>query len=99
MSTRTLGTNATTTLTALQWATGGAGILSADLATVAQGIKDDQINTHPIYPGALSKNGHLFIPNRGILKVFVGDFVGIDSQGWPILVSANSIAHGPWTHT
>ena len=40
----------------------------------------------------------LYIPNRGVLKVFPGDWVGIDSQGWPVLISANSIANGPWTH-
>jgi len=99
MSTRTLGTNATTSLTSILWANGGAGILPADLATVAQGIKNDAVNGLPIYPGAFSANGLLIIPNRGVLQVLPGDFVGVDSQGWPILVSANSIANGPWTHT
>ena len=99
MATRTLGTNATTTLTSVSWANSGAGILPADLATVAQGIKNDAVNGLPIFPGSFSANGLLIIPNRGVLQVLPGDFVGVDSQGWPILVSANSIANGPWTHT
>lgn len=99
MATRTLGTNATSSLTAILWAHSAAGILPADLATVAQGIKDDLIIRHPIYPGAFSANGELFIPNRGVLKVFAGDFVAIDSTGWPILISKNAIANGPWTHS
>jgi hypothetical protein len=52
-----------------------------------------------IWPGAWIFDGQLFIPNRGMLKVFPGDWVGVDSQGWPILVSANSIANAAWTHS
>lgn len=96
MATLTLGTNATTTLTAVSFA---KSLLPADMATMTIGIKDDLVNGHPTYPGAFSNNGHLYIPNRGWLRVRVGDYVAIDSQGWPILVSANSIANGPWTHS
>lgn len=97
MSTVTLGTSATTSLTALAFQRGG--LAAADLATIYEGIKDDQVNTHPIFPGAFSSQGLLYIPNRGILQVLPGDYVGIDSQGWPILVSANSIANAAWTHS
>lgn len=101
MATKTLGTNATTTLTAVSWTTGGAGLLAADIATIAESILNDEVNGNPIYPGAFSRNGLLYIPNRGVLKMKVGDYVGVDASGWPILVSANAIAFGStsWTHT
>ena len=60
--------------------------------------KDDLGNAHSLLPGAF-QGGQLFIPNRGVLIVLPGDWVGVDSQGWPILVSKNSISSGPWTHS
>lgn len=97
MATNTLGTNTTTSLTAIAYANVGAGISSADLAVITQGIKNDKINGLPVVKGAFSRNGILTIPNRGILQVLAGDVVAIDSQGWPILVSSYSIINGPWT--
>ena len=99
MATRTLGSNLTTSMTAIAWANSAAGILPADLATVAQGIKNDLVNGLPIFPGALNPNGLLSIPNRGVLKVLPGDYIGVDNQGWPVLISGYSIANGFWTHT
>lgn len=49
--------------------------------------------------GQFSKQGLLFVPRRGVLKVLPGDYVGVDPYGWPILVSAFSIANGPWSHS
>ena len=98
MATETLGTNATTSLTALPSSGGMAAAAAVDLAALVNAIKDDLINGHPIYPGAFSSMNQLYVPNRGILKVLPGDWVGVDSQGWPILVSANSIANALWTH-
>ena len=95
MATSTFGTNANNSLTALI----NSGSMSpADLATIQQAIKDDLNVAHPIYPGAYSSIDQLFIPNRGVLRVQPGDWVAVDSTGWPILVSANAIANGPWTH-
>jgi hypothetical protein len=104
---KTLGTSATTSLSALV-----AGALSAftgantgpqqdaaDLAAIANAIKDDLNVAHPIMPTAWSQGNLLYVPNRGILKVLPGDYVAVDSQGWPILVSANSIANAAWTHS
>lgn len=71
---------------------------AADIAAIALAIKNDLVNGLPIYPEAFSQKNLLYVPNRGILKVLAGDWVAVDSQGWPILVSANSIANGPWTH-
>lgn len=98
MATKTLGTNATNTLTALAYLP-GIGVLSpADVATVDT-IKDDLNVAHPVIPGCFVQSGSLYIPNRGYLQVRPGDYVAIDSRGWPILVSADSIANGPWTHS
>jgi hypothetical protein len=94
MATQLLGTDATNSLTALVMNTQA---LPADFATIAQGIKNDKIaanGSHPIFPGAFNQMGLLAIPNRGILQVLPGDVVAIDNNGWPILVSAASIAYG-----
>ena len=96
MATSTLGTNATTSLTSL---VNNPVMNVTDLATIVNGIKDDIIITHPVWPGAYSYMDLLYVPNRGVLKVLPGDFVGVDTNGWPILVSAYSIATGGWTHT
>jgi hypothetical protein len=108
MATRTLGTTANNSLTAMLFAPGG--MAPADVASISQGVKNDgggpdiRGSIGPIgaiVPGAWdSGNGYgLIVPNRGILRVFPGDYVAIDSQGWPILVSANSIANAAWTHS
>ena len=99
MATRTLGTNATTTLTAVLYANGGAGLLAADIATINANIKNDLVNGLPLIPTGFDVKGLLYIPNRGVLQILPGDFVAVDSQGWPILLSKNSAANGPWTHT
>lgn len=99
MATVTLGTNATTSLTALAFLRGIGSLAAADVATLNNAIKDDLNVAHPIVGGFSQSTGRLFIPNRGQLIVRPGDYVGIDSQGWPILVSANSIANALWTHS
>lgn len=96
MATGTLGTNANNSLTSKIF---GGATAPADIAAIANAIKNEQINGHPIFPGAWAQTGLLYIPNRGVLKMLPGDYVGVDNQGWPILVSANSIANGAWTHT
>lgn len=101
MSTKTLGTNANNTLTALKYLAGyNSGMSAADQATIQNSILNDLINTNPRVPGAF-QGGQLFIPNRGILQVLPGDWIGVDATGWPILVSANAIASGStsWTHS
>lgn len=99
MATKTLGTNATTTLTAVQFLPGyNSGLSAADIAAICNAIKDDLNITHPLVPGAFNA-AQLFVPNRGPLIVLPGDWIGVDSQGWPIVVSKNSIANGPWTHS
>lgn len=112
MTIGTAGTNLTTSLTAL-FHPGSfispAGVTQsfvetdADIATINQAIKDDQnpnqppINATPML--GYSRNGVLYVPNRGFLRVLPGDLVCVDANGWPILVSARSIATGGWTKT
>lgn len=114
MATKTLGTNANNTLTAINFS---KALSAADIAAIAAAILDDRSvdsgqpatsapSAKPVFPGAFSQSGLLTIPNRGILQVLPGDWVGVDANGWPILVSANAIAGGTapsavtsWTHS
>jgi hypothetical protein len=97
MALGTLGTTLTTSLTSINgWTPATA---AADVAGVAVLIKDDQNPAHPVWPGAFEQNGLLYIPRRGVLKVLPGDYVGVDANGWPILVSANAIAGSGWSHS
>jgi len=99
MATRTLGTNLTTSLPALAYTAGIGGLIPADVATLNNAIKDDLNPAHPSVPGAFTVGGSLYIPRRGWLQIFPGDYVAVDSRGWPILLSADTAANGPWTHT
>lgn len=95
MATKTLGTNATTTLTAVQWF---PGMLPADLAAInaliigtASGITDNFSH--------FEAAGHLNLPGgRGRIDLKPGDWVGVDGAGWPVVVS-NSIIATSWTHS
>lgn len=100
MATKTIGTNATTSLTyGLKFLPGyGSGVSAADIAAIALQIKDDVNVAHPVYPNAFSANGLLYVPNRGILTMLPGDYVAVDpTTGWPILISKRAAASGPWT--
>jgi len=98
MATHTLVT--ASALTAVTFSYSNTALLPADLATIANGIKDDLNVAHPRLSGCFVHEGMLYIPNRkGHLQVRVGDVVAIDNQGWPLIVSANSIANGNWTFT
>lgn len=101
MALKTLGTSATNSLNpAVAFLPGyGSGISAADWATLTNAIKNDQGNAHEVMHEAFSPSGRLLIPNRGYLNVLPGDWVGVDANGWPILVSAYSIATGGWTHS
>jgi len=101
MATITLGTNANNTLTAVAFSKGPATLSEADIATIAAAIKWDGVNGNLIQPDSFERTGLLYVPRRGVLKVLPGDYVGVDSKGWPILVSSDSIAYAStsWTHT
>ena len=97
MATITIGTTAQTTLVGVQFQ---KSVLPADMATIANNIRNDQINGRPIFPGAFSSQGLLYVPNRGVLQVLPGDYVAYDATtGWPILVSSIAAANNGWVHT
>ncbi len=102
MATHTIGAHANNSLTAVEY---GADLLDADVATIQRAILDDFLQTNPItnatpgvsriYPGAFVKQGNLFIPNRGFLKMMPGDVIAVDpTTGWPILVAKNAVSAG-----
>lgn len=97
MALRTLGTSSTTTLQALEWKRGAA---IADVASIAANIKLPFNPAHPIAPGAFGAGGVLYFPQRkGFLVLAPNDYVAYDPQGWPIVVSWESIAGSGWTHS
>ena len=100
MALGTLGTDATTTLVSINGWNPATAI--ADVAALAAAIKDQVNPAHQIWPGAFSPSGQLYLPNgRGIITLQPGDYIGYDAFGWPIVVSAESIADGSssWTHS
>lgn len=96
MALGTLGTTLTTSLQSLN--SFRSDLNFSDVGNLSNLIKDDINPAHPVLFTAFENSGLLFIPNRGVLRVLPGDAVGVDSQGWPILVSKNSIANAAWTH-
>lgn len=101
MAVKTLGTNANNSITkALKFLPGyGSGMAPADIATLNNAILNDLNRLANVVGGSFSAGGQLFVPNRGVLTILPGDWVGVDSRGWPILLSADTIANGPWTHS
>jgi hypothetical protein len=85
MATTTLGTVSTSTLTAIQWQP--AGVSASDLTAIRNAILNDKIIglPNPIYPGAL-EDGKLYVPNRGVLTILPGDWIGVDQNGFPYLI-------------
>jgi len=83
----------------------GAPFTVADAATIEAAILDD-INpartSPPNFGGiaGLTRDGRLFVPNRGFLQIRPGDYVAYDAAtGWPILISGRAAAGAGWTHT
>lgn len=99
MTVKTLGTNATTTLNAVQWPSsyGGVALSDADIATIALSILNDQVprqkRTPVIQAGAFSRDGLLFLPNnRGVIKLEPGDWVWVDPSGFPGVIGKRAVA-------
>lgn len=123
MALRTLGTNATTSLSA--FVVGFNDTISADVATLITQLRGDppgwgawnnvqasgliqqganQPNTTGTVRTRLNqpyvRNGQIIIPNRGWLTLKNGDFVCWDTTtGWPIVLSGDAAANGPFTHS
>lgn len=105
MATHTLATSSA--IVAVTYSQSPASLLPADLATIAADILNDpdksmMVAAHATIPGAFNYMGLLVIPGRGVLQLYPGDVVAVDTAsnvGWPILVSKNAIANGTWTYT
>lgn len=100
MAVLTLGTNATTSLSALLFKPGLSTMNAADVATLCNAIRGQNAN-QPRTNGYFTTEGLLHLPGgRGIVQVMPGDYVAVDvTSGWPILVSSYAIGAGPWTHS
>lgn len=83
--------------------TGAAGVipLIADVATINNSILDDLDLTHPNTGtgGGITQAGMFYVPNRGILRCLPGDYIAVDSTGWPVLLSSRAAASASWVHT
>ena len=109
MATHTLGTPSSTTLVAVTYSESPLVLLPADLAAIANGILQDNMtpgslvasNVGQAIPGAFNFMGLLTFPGgRGQIKLYPGDVIAIDNLGWPVVVSAASIANATdWTFT
>lgn len=84
MALLTFGTNATSTLSAFQWNNDGP---TANTALINNAIKS-QGTVQKNEPSGFTINGFLFVPNRGILRAFPGDWIAIGSTGMPFIMSA-----------
>ncbi|MCI0564279.1 MAG: hypothetical protein MN733_37880 [Nitrososphaera sp.] len=99
----TLGTAATTTLSALKW---NAQPVAADLAAINALFKYQSF-TEPSVPGPVSfipvpmiNQGILYVPERGQLKLYPGDYIAADpNTGHFVLISAATAAAASWQHT
>lgn len=100
MATGTLGTSATTSLTAIKFSPMSP---IADIAAIAALIVRQAAGFRTgIVPGGFSASGRVQLPGkRGVITLEPGDYIGVDSNGWPIVVSKESIAVGgtSWVHS
>jgi len=75
------------------WRAPQAEVASTGLVT-GQGTVRARVNQPYV------QQGILVIPNRGIVQCRPGDFICYDTTtGWPILLSGDAAAAGPYTHT
>lgn len=100
MAIQTLGTNANNSLDiAFSW--DGVATATSSVRAINQAILDDLNPRHPVAQtsgcGGFVKDGILYVPNRGLLTLFPGDIVALDStSGQVILVPAFSLSSA-WT--
>jgi hypothetical protein len=81
---------------------GGGATLTLSQPTASTGANKAVSFLRQNGHSAIGFEGLLLIPGgRGVIKVLPGDIVAVDSTGWPILISAASIAYAgsDWTLT
>jgi hypothetical protein len=70
-----------------------------NVAVATTGLAAGPGTVRPAVNQAYIKKGTLYIPNRGTILLKDGDFVCFDATtGWPIVVSGDAAANGPYTH-
>jgi hypothetical protein len=95
VSTFPLVSNTGATLTCVQCPSASIGNthwLPADIAAFNALAQNDLNVAHPIVPFALSFNGVLTVPGRGVLKMQPGDVAWADSNGGVGLITGYSLA-------
>lgn len=103
MALKTFGTNATTSLSAIQFNPSSGVMTDSDLALFNALIQPNYGGLHP-NSGKMNtyvdRMGQLWIPRKGWVKVDPGDWLCVDSTtGWPFILSQNAVASGPYTHS
>lgn len=94
MALLTIGTNATTTLTGIQW---NSNTASADVAAINNAIKTQ--GTVQKLVGGFENNGMLYVPNRrGPILLASGDWIIIGSTGMPFVMSSRGVV-ADFTHS
>ena len=99
MATKTAGSKATTSLTALVWQP--SGMNTTDLATLNADILNQVVGS-PQGKRAWIENGILFLPDgRGQIQLTPGDYIAVDALGWPIVIPVGNMASvsSSWTHS
>ena len=101
MATKTVGTQASTSLVAIQWQPGGLN--TTDLATINADIHS--VTAVSNYKRIRIENGILYLPSRPVgdtgIPLVAGDWICVDtSTGWPTVVpNAVMTASTAWTHS
>lgn len=73
---------------------------NANVVPATSGLAAGLGTVRPRVNQAYVKQGKLFIPNRGELQLKLGDVVAWDvTTGWPIVISGDAFANGPYTHS
>jgi hypothetical protein len=107
---KTIGTAANNSLKA--FVVGTNDVIAADVATLLTDLRADGAqaptgattgqNTTPLMRinEPYVRQGKLFIPNRGVLQLRAGDYIGWDATtGWPIVVSGAAAASVIYVHS
>jgi len=103
MALKTFGSNATNSLRAVQFHPSADVMTGSDLALFNALIQPNYGGAHP-NSGKLgtyaSRDGQFFVPGRGWVKLFMNDWLVVDTTtGYPFVLSANAVTSGPYTHS
>jgi hypothetical protein len=97
----TVGTAATNTLIGAAW---HSNMAQSDVRAIMNHILDDLNVHHPQAQiggqGGFTREGLLYVPNRGPLQLYDGDVVAYDpATGGVILITKRAAAGASWVHS